>query len=51
MKKPLVVFKDGRLYTNSSVIYYSCVILFSIALGFFIAYVWIPLVQWIRAFM
>lgn len=51
MKKPLVVFKNGRLYTDSPIIYYSCVILSSLALGFFIAYIWIPLVQWIRAFM
>lgn len=51
MKKPLVVFKDWCLYTDSPIIYYSVVILSSLALGFFVAYVWIPLVQWIRTFM
>lgn len=51
--KPVTIecFKyDGDLM-NSNGEYYSCVILSSLALGFFIAYVWIPLVQWIRAFM
>lgn len=51
MKKPLVVFKDWCICTDNPVIYYSILVLFSLALGFFVAYVWIPLMQWIHTYV
>lgn len=51
MKKPLVVIRDWRVCTDSPIIYYSLVILSSLALGFFVAYVWIPLAQWLHAYL
>lgn len=51
MKKPLVAVRDWCICTDSPIIYYSLVILSSLALGFFVAYVWIPLVQWLHAYL
>lgn len=51
MKKPLVTIRNWCVCTDSPIIYYSLLALSSIALGFFVAYVWIPLVQWLRSYM
>lgn len=51
MKKPLISIRNWRICTDNHIIYYSLVILSSLALGFFVAYVWIPLVQWLHAYL
>jgi hypothetical protein len=51
MKKPLVVFKDWCICTDNPIIYYSILVLSSLAVGFFVAYVWIPLMQWIHTYV
>ena len=51
MKKPLVTIRNWCVCTDSPIIYYSLLALSSIALGFFVAYVWIPLVQGLRSYM
>jgi len=51
MKKPLIAFRNWCICTDSPIIYYSIVVLSSLALGFFIAYVWIPLMQWIHTYV
>ena len=50
MKKPIVIVRDWRVCTDSPIIYYSLAVLSSLALRFFVAYVWIPLVQWLHAY-
>lgn len=54
MKRLLALIPAFLLFvacTDSPIIYYSLVILSSLALGFFVAYVWIPLVQWLHAYL
>jgi len=48
MKKPIIMFDKEGIHTDSAIMYYSIIVMFSIALGFFISYVWIPLLKWLR---
>ena len=51
MKKPLVIIRDWRVCTDSPIIYYSLIVLSILTIDFVVAYVWIPLVQWLHTFM
>lgn len=49
MKKPLVTYRNGKIYTDSPIIYYGLVILASATGGFFAVYVGQPLALWLRS--
>ena len=47
MKLPPILFRDGKVYTNSAFIYWGLILLESIVVGLLCAYVVVPTVQWL----
>ena len=47
MKLPPILYRDGKIYTNSPIIYWGLILLESIVVGLLCAYVIVPFVHWL----